>query len=193
MKKRLALITTIYALIATIFATAPDGHAAITWGPITDTPTTLSGSADWDGTGAPDTATIVSPGGYWWVSLTFNETIRSYSVTYELQHLTAPHPTDTLPADKLELGNIIPKVTGSGMATGMTEHNIGAANHNGHTDTGMIDETALINGVHVDFKGHHTPEAYVPEIPETGMIFGGAAIGFLAFRLITRRLCRHTD
>ena len=185
MKKRLTLITAVSALIATIFATAPDADAAITWGPIIDTPTTLSGSADWNGAPVPETATILSPGGYWWVTLVFDSTIKSYSVTYDLQHAVAPHPSDILPADTVELGNIFPKVTGSGMATGYTLH--GSANHNGHTDTGMIHEDALTGGgVHVEFMGVHTPEAYVPETKTYPLVAGIGLVGYIA----KRRLCR---
>jgi hypothetical protein len=183
----LTAITAVSAY-AMMFIATPAGHAAITWGPITDTPTTLIGSADWNGAPAPETATILSPGGYWWVTLTFDSTVKSYSVTYDLQHAVAPHPSDILPADIVELGNIFPKVTGSGMATGYTLH--GSANHNGHTDTGMIHEDALAGGgVHVEFMGVHTPEAYVPESPKLALFACLGLVGYIA----KHRLCRHTD
>ncbi len=81
---------------------AATSQAAITWGPWAETATTLSGSANWDGSPDPETASTVSPGGNWWVSLTFSSTVKSYSVVLDGQHLVAPHPDDSAPGDVIE-------------------------------------------------------------------------------------------
>jgi hypothetical protein len=65
MKKN--LIICVMALLAMTLPLS----AAITWGPWTETATTLSGSASWTGAPAPETASVTTPGGNWWVQLIF--------------------------------------------------------------------------------------------------------------------------
>lgn len=197
MKKRLALITTIYALIATIFATAPDGQAAIVWGSFADTPTTLSGSAVWNSPPPSETDTLNTPN--WSVGLTFSRTIKSASVTLDGVHLTAPHPGDTDPGDDIELGVIIPISNAVGSSDGVIYHNRQVAGHptpgmippfGMHYDTWDLFAKANGTGLDIDFKAVHTPEAYVPEPAETttftafGLLL---AVGFFAFRRIRRQ------
>ena len=154
---------------------AVTSQAAITWGPWAETSTTLSGSANWSGSPDPETASTSSPGGNWWVSLTFSSTLKSYSVVLDGQHLVAPHVDDNAPGDIIELGVLFTKSTGSGTADGSIIHNRGAKA--GHTDTWHFD--AKSNSiVDVSFTAVHS----VPEPSTYAMIAGLGLVGFAAFR-----------
>lgn len=197
MKKRiqyytLALVSSL--AIAFAFSTAPAGHAAITWGMLADTPTTLSGSAVWNSPPPSEGDTLVTPN--WSVTLEFARTIKSASVVLDGVHLTAPHPGDTAPGGDVELGLIIPISNSSGMSDGVIYHNRQVAGHptpdmvppsGMHYDTWDLFATANGTGLDVDFKAVHTPEAYVPEIKEYAMVAGLGLVGFAVTRWLRRR------
>jgi len=168
MNKRLTL-----ALGAVVAAVT--SQAAITWGPWAETTTTLSGSANWNGSPDPETASTASPGGNWWVSLTFSSTVKSYGVVLDGQHLVAPHPGDSAPGDVIELGVLFTKATGSGTADGSIRHN--PTPGPSHTDTWHFDAKSG-SVVDVDFTAVHS----VPEPSTYAMIAGLGLVGFAAFR-----------
>ena len=157
--------------------------AAITWGPWTETATTLSGSASWTGAPAPETASVTTPGGNWWVELVFQQTVLSYSVTMHGQHLVAPHLTDTSPSEVIELGNIFSRVIpGSGMAKGDEAHN--KIIHNDHIDKWSVHEQGVAaGGVDVQFDARHI---MVPEPATYALIAGIGLVGFAALRRFRR-------
>ena len=155
---------------------AVTSQAAITWGPWAETDTTLSGSANWNGSPDPQTAATATPGGNWWVSLTFSSTIKSYSVVLDGQHLVAPDAVDSTPGEIIELGVLFTKSTGSGMADGSIRHNPKGVLPT-HIDTWHLD--AKSNSiVDVSFTAVHS----VPEPSTYAMIAGLGLVGFAAFR-----------
>jgi len=162
------------ALGAALAATT--SQAAITWGPFTETTTTLSGSANWSGAPDPETASTATPGGNWWVSLTFSSTAKSYAVVLDGQHLVAPHATDSAPGDIIELGVLFTKATGSGLANGSLNHNP-PPSASSHTDTWHLGATS---GAVVDasFTASHN----IPEPSTYAMIAGLGLVGFAACR-----------
>lgn len=164
------------ALAAGCLAGATRSHAAITWGPVAETPTTLSGSATWDGAPSPETATLNTPGGYWQVSLTFGSTLKVDLVNLEGTHLVAPHVSDTAPGDTIELGLIFPRANGSGMADGMIFHNPGASS--GHKDSWVMDASATGAGAEVKFTANHG----IPEPSTYALVAGLGLLGFATYR-----------
>ncbi len=157
---------------------AVTSQAGIILGPISETSTTLSGSATWTGSPDPETGSIATPLGNWWFSLTFGSTVKSYSVVLDGQHLVAPHAGDSAPGDIIELGVLFTKATGSGTAEGTIFHDPGA--RTGHTDTWHLDATGLGTPVvTVNFTAEHLG---VPEPGTYAMISGVGLVGFAAFR-----------
>ena len=186
-------LTAVSALIATIFATAPDADAAIVWGPFAETPTTLSGSTIWNSPPPSESSVLNTPN--WSVSLDFSRTIKSASVILNGVHLTAPHPGDTAPGDDIELGVIIPISNAVGSSDGVIYHNRKMAGHptpgmvppfGMHYDTWDLFAKANGTGLDIDFKAVHTPEAIVPESPKLALVAGIGLVGFLAVRRIRR-------
>jgi hypothetical protein len=173
----------LFICVVALLAMALPLNAAITWGPWTETATTLSGSANWTGTPAPETASTVTPGGNWWVELVFQQTVLSYSVTMHGQHLVAPHPTDESPSDVIELGNIFTRVIpGSGMAKGDEAHN--KIVHNDHVDKWSLHEQGVAaGGVDVQFDAMHI---MVPEPSAMALIAGIGLVGFATLRRFRR-------
>lgn len=165
--------------LATVIAglAAATSQAAITWGPWAETPTTLSGSAHWSGAPDPETASTASPGGNWWVSLTFSSTAKSYAVVLDGQHLVAPHASDSAPGDVIELGVLFTKSTGSGLADGTILHNP-PPTASGHTDKWHLGATS---GAAVDatFTAVHN----IPE-PSTYALWAG--LGLVGFGIVRR-------
>ena len=168
------------ALAIGVLAGAAHLHAAITWGPVAETPTTLSGSATWSGAPSPETAILNTPGGNWQVSLTFASTLKVDLVNLEGTHLVAPHATDTAPGDTIELGLIFPKASGSGMADGMIFHNPGASS--GHKDSWVMDASALATGASVKFTANHG----IPEPSTYALVAGLGLLGFATLRRLRR-------
>ena len=154
-------------------------HGAITWGSFSETITTLDGSASWTGSPSPETASTTTPGGNWYITLTFGSTAKNYSVVLDGSHLTAPHPEDNTPGDTIELGVIFPRPTGDGIAHGTTYHNQGVSS--GHLDTWDLYSQAA-SAVDVQFKAIHI----VPE-PQTYALWAGLGlVGFAVLRKVRR-------
>ena len=168
------------ALAAGVLAGAAHLQAAITWGPVAETPTTLSGSATWSGAPSPETAVLVTPGGNWEVSLTFGSTLKVDMVNLEGTHLVAPHATDSAPGEIIELGLIFPKANGSGSVDGMIFHNPGASS--GHKDSWTMEASALATGAAVKFTANHG----IPEPSTYAMVAGLGLLGFATFRRLRR-------